>query len=72
MEHADSHRESGVSGMQHELIGELINCLWSDGLCLVVDAEHRSSYFILKIYQFETQEYFWIDEEEVKKLKLFT
>ena len=72
MEHANPYGEGGVSGMQHELIGELINCLWSDGLCLVVDAEHRSSYFILRIYQFETQEYFWIDEEEVKKLKLST
>jgi hypothetical protein len=53
-------------------VGDLIECLWADGLCIIIDVEQRRSYRIFQIYQFETQEYFWIDEEEVKKLKLST
>jgi len=56
------------------MIGELVTCKWTDGnaICLVVSEESRPFYKIYQIFDFELSEYFWVDEEDLEKVKLFT
>jgi hypothetical protein len=52
------------------MIGELVKCKWTDGdaICIVVSEEQRSFYKIYKIYDFDMEEYYWVDEEDLEKV----
>tara|TARA_B100000035_G_C21026332_1_gene566396 strand:- start:2262 stop:2474 length:213 start_codon:yes stop_codon:yes gene_type:complete len=50
-----------------ERLGELVECKWMYGMCVIVDYEDKDFYSLLKVYQFDTHDYFWVDEEDVEK-----
>ena len=55
-----------------ERIGELVECKWMYGLCFIIDLEIRKYYTVYQVHHFDTNERYWVDEEDLEKLKLST
>jgi hypothetical protein len=36
-------------------------------MCIIVDYEDKDFYSLFKVYQLDTHDYFWVDEEDVEK-----
>tara|TARA_Y100000114_G_C11503998_1_gene205781 strand:+ start:220 stop:432 length:213 start_codon:yes stop_codon:yes gene_type:complete len=51
-----------------ERVGDLVICKWMCGLCLITNYEKRKHHSIFEVYHFDTQQYYWVDEDEVEKL----
>ena len=51
-----------------ERIGELVECKWMYGLCLLVDLEINKYYTIFEVYHFDTHDKYWVDEEDLEKV----
>ncbi len=51
-----------------ERIGELVECKWIQGLCLIMDLEIRKYYTIFQVYHFDTDDKYWVDEEDLEKV----
>ena len=51
-------------------IGDLVRCIWLDeeSLAIALDHEQRAFYTIFKVYDFYANEYYWVDEDDLKKL----
>ena len=73
----ESRRENnGILSRAHDenLIGELVSCEWLEGsVCIALEREVRrlsmlTSYCIYLVHDFTTNETYWVDEEDLKKL----
>ena len=53
-----------------ERVGELVECKWIHGLCLILDFEIKKYYTIYEVYHFDTHEKYWVDEEDLEKIQL--
>ena len=51
-----------------ERVGQLVECKWMYGLCLITDYEIKKYYTIYEVYHFDTHQKYWADEEDVEKL----
>ena len=49
-------------------LGQLVECKWMYGLCLIVDFEIKKYYTIFEVYHFDTHEKYWVDEEDLEKV----
>ena len=49
-------------------LGELVECKWMHGLCLIVDFEIKKYYTIYEVYHFDTHDKFWVNEEDMEKI----
>ena len=51
-------------------LGDLVRCIWLDeeSIAMALDYEQRAFYSIFKVYDFYANEYYWVDEEDLKKL----
>jgi hypothetical protein len=52
------------------MLGSLVKCKWSDGdaICMIIAVEERPFYKIYQIFDFEMEEYYWVDEEDLEKV----
>tara|TARA_Y100000114_G_C11665114_1_gene281000 strand:+ start:58 stop:234 length:177 start_codon:yes stop_codon:yes gene_type:complete len=50
--------------------GHLVKCKWfdPDHLAITIEYESRKSYRIYRVYDFYSEEYYWVDEEDLEKL----
>ena len=55
-------------GINGQRLGDLVECKWMCGLCIITNHEKRKYHSIFEVYHFDTQEHYWVDEEEVEKL----
>ena len=51
-----------------ERIGQLVECKWMYGLCLIMDLEIKKYYTIYEVYHFDTHDKYWVDEEDLEKV----
>ena len=51
-----------------ERVGELVECKWMYGLCLVLDFEIKKYHTIYEVYHFDTQDRYWVDQEDIQKV----
>ena len=51
-------------------IGDLVCRLWLDeeSIAIALEHEQRAFYTIFKVYDFYANEYYWVDEDDLKKL----
>ena len=51
-------------------LGCLVKCKWfePDHLAITLEYESRKSYRIYRVYDFYSEEYYWVDEEDLEKL----
>ena len=51
-------------------LGDLVRCIWLDkeSIAIALDYEQRPFYSIFKVYDFYANEYYWVDEDDLKKL----
>ena len=56
------------SALGKQRLGQLVECKWMYGLCLIVDFEIKKYYTIFEVYHFDTHEKYWVDEEDLEKV----
>ena len=51
-------------------LGDLVRCIWlnEESIAIALDYEQRAFYSIFKVYDFYANEYYWVDEDDLKKL----
>ena len=51
-----------------ERVGQLVECKWMYGLCLITDYEIKKYHTIYEVYHFDTHQKYWTDGEDLEKL----
>ena len=51
-----------------ERVGQLVECKWMYGLCLITDYEIKKYYTIYDVYHFDTHQKYWTEEEDIEKV----